>query len=42
MDGLRQDVAYAVRSLGAAPKFAAAVILTLALGLGANPPCSAC
>ena len=36
MDGLRQDLAYAVRSLGAAPKFAAAVILTLALGLGAN------
>ena len=36
MDGFRQDLAYAVRSLGAAPKFAAAVILTLALGLGAN------
>ncbi len=36
MDGLRQDLSYAVRSLGAAPKFAAAVILTLALGLGAN------
>ena len=36
MDGFRQDLAYGVRSLGAAPKFAAAVILTLALGLGAN------
>ena len=36
MDGLRQDLAYAVRSLGRAPKFATAVILTLALGLGAN------
>ncbi len=36
MAGVRQDLAYAVRSLGAAPKFAAAVILTLALGLGAN------
>jgi len=36
VDGLRQDLIYAVRSLGAAPKFAAAVILTLALGLGAN------
>jgi putative ABC transport system permease protein len=36
VDGLRQDLAYAVRSLGAAPKFAGAVILTLALGLGAN------
>jgi hypothetical protein len=33
---LSQDFAYAVRSLGAAPKFAAAVILTLALGLGAD------
>lgn len=36
MDGLKQDFAYAVRSLGRAPKFAFAVILTLALGLGAN------
>jgi putative ABC transport system permease protein len=36
VDGLSQDLSYAVRSLGAAPKFAAAVILTLALGLGAN------
>ena len=36
MDGLRQDLAYAVRSLRRAPKFATAVILTLALGLGAN------
>jgi predicted permease len=36
LDGLRQDLAYAVRSLRRAPKFAGAVILTLALGLGAN------
>ena len=36
MDGLRQDLSYAMRSLGRAPKFVAAVILTLALGLGAN------
>ncbi len=36
MDGLRQDLVYAVRSLGRAPRFAAAVIVTLALGLGAN------
>jgi predicted permease len=36
VDGSRQDLAHALRSLAAAPKFAAAVILTLALGLGAN------
>jgi putative ABC transport system permease protein len=36
VDGVRQDLAYAVRSLGRVPKFASAVILTLALGLGAN------
>jgi predicted permease len=36
VDGLRQDLVYAVRSLGRARKFAAGVILTLALGLGAN------
>jgi len=31
-----RDMAYALRSLGAAKKFSAIVILTLALGLGAN------
>jgi predicted permease len=36
VDGLRQDFRGAVRSLSRTPKFAAAVILTLALGLGAN------
>ena len=36
MDGVRQDLASALRSLAAAPKFSVAVILTLALGLGAN------
>jgi putative ABC transport system permease protein len=36
VDGVRQDLSYAVRSLSSAPRFAAAVILTLALGLGAN------
>ncbi len=36
MEGLRRDVVYAVRSLLAARKFSATVILTLALGLGAN------
>jgi hypothetical protein len=36
VDGLRQDLTGAVRSLSRTPKFAAAVIVTLALGLGAN------
>jgi predicted permease len=36
MDGLKHDFLGAVRSLSRTPKFAAAVILTLALGLGAN------
>jgi hypothetical protein len=36
MDNLKGDVAYAVRSLAAAPKFTVVVIATLALGLGAN------
>src|SRR5262245_717564 len=36
MDGVKQDLAYALRSLRRAPRFAAGVMLTLALGLGAN------
>jgi predicted permease len=36
MDGWGQDLLYVVRSLARTPKFAAAVMLTLALGLGAN------
>ncbi len=36
MDGWTRDLAYALRSLGSAKKFSATVILTLALGLGAN------
>lgn len=36
MDTLRQDVAQVFRSLVRAPRFAAAVVLTLALGIGAN------
>jgi len=36
VDGLKQDLVFAVRSLVRAPKFAAGVMLTLALGLGAN------
>ena len=36
MEGWKQDIAYALRSLRSAWKFSAAVIVTLALGLGAN------
>jgi hypothetical protein len=36
MESLRLDLKYAVRSIGAAPRFAAIVMVTLALGTGAN------
>jgi putative ABC transport system permease protein len=36
MNQLRQDLRYAVRSLARAPMFTAAVLVTLALGIGAN------
>ena len=36
IDGIARDVRYALRSVGRAPGFGAAVVVTLALGIGAN------
>ena len=36
MDGLRSDLRYAFRSIASAPRFAAIVVATVALGIGAN------
>lgn len=36
MDGMRQDLAFAIRSLLRAPGFTAVAVLTLAIGIGSN------
>ncbi len=36
LDGVRQDVRSALRGLSARPGFAAAALITLALGIGAT------
>src|SRR5262245_42569122 len=36
LDGIRDDVSYAIRQLRRAPAFTAIAILTLAIGIGAN------
>ena len=36
MSGLMQDLRFAVRQMGKRPGFAALVVLTMALGIGAN------
>lgn len=37
LETMRQDLRYGLRSLGRSPTFSTGVILTLALGIGANP-----